>query len=476
MPSIVLLALLATSAPASADEARLSERPNLLFFLTDDQRNDLLGVAGHPFLQTPIIDRLAEGGVRFENAFVTTSICAASRASILTGLYERTHKYTFGTPPIAEEHCLSSYPALLQGAGYRTGFIGKFGVGVPAPLRQKMFDEFTPIDRNPYFHEQPDGSLRHETDLAADHAIDFLQRGRDDGPFCLSISFNAPHAEDNDKENHYPWPPSADGLYEDVEIPSPPLSDPAHFEALPEFLRESMNRIRYYWRFDTPEKYEKNLRAYYRMITGIDHAIGRVLDELETLGLSENTVILFMSDNGYYLGERGLSGKWSHFEESLRVPLIVFDPRLPESKRGRVVDPIALNVDLAPTLLDLAGVDRPELYQGQSLVPLIQEEETPDWRTDFFCEHLFDNPNIPKWEGVRGLRWKYANYFEQDPPFEFLHDLQEDPEERLNLAKDPEHAEDPARLRARAEELRDQLGGKYSPEAFPTVRRLQQGN
>ncbi|NQT12518.1 MAG: sulfatase-like hydrolase/transferase, partial [Planctomycetes bacterium] len=193
------------SQEVSADD----DRPNILFFLVDDQRNDTLGCAGHPILETPTVDRLAETGVRFANMFVTTSICAASRASIFTSLHERTHRFTFGTPPISELHTGASYPAVLRKHGYRTGFIGKFGVGVAGDGKSAMFDYFQPIGRNPYLKKQPDGTLRHESELAGDRAIEFLQSNPTDRPFCLSVSFNAVHAEDADKRpgiGHYPWP------------------------------------------------------------------------------------------------------------------------------------------------------------------------------------------------------------------------------------------------------------------------------
>ena len=194
-----------------------TNRPNIMFFLIDDQRNDTLGCAGHPIIQTPVIDSLAAGGVRFSNAFVTTSICAASRASIFTGLYERTHGYTFGTPPISSSHMSNSYPTLLGKAGYRTGFIGKYGVNTEGEPESGMFDFFKPHGGAPYFKKQPDGSLRHETEIAGDRAIEFLNSNPEGKPFCLSVSFHAVHAVDNDKENHYPWPKAVDGMYSYVD-------------------------------------------------------------------------------------------------------------------------------------------------------------------------------------------------------------------------------------------------------------------
>lgn len=464
-----LLACFLSSVAVSTLQAQVGgpgkTRPNILFLLTDDQRFDAMNVAGHPFLKTPHMDRLAREGVRFRNAFVTTPICAASRASILTGLHERTHKFTFGTPPIAAQFCLHSYPFLLRQAGYRTGLIGKFGVGVDAGMAAKMFDLLVPIGY-PYQRKQKDGTTRHIDQIATDKAIEFLKEQDPKKPFCLSISFNSPHAQDGKLDDLYPAPKTTADLYGDVRIPPPPRGDDKHFQAEPVFLRQALNRIRWYWQFDTPEKFARNVRDYYRMISGIDHEIGRLLAELERLGLLENTVVVFLSDNGYFLGERGFSGKWVHYEESIRVPLIIADPRLPADRRGETSGALALNIDLTPTFLALAGLDIPADMQGKNLLPLVHGKKTP-WRTDFFCEHLMVHKDIPQWEGVRGERYVYAKYFGQKPPYEFLHDLQEDPHELRNLAGNKEHAPLLERLRRRTVELRDAYGGPYSLERFP---------
>ena len=442
-----------------------AERPNIVFFLSDDHRWDRMGCAGHPFLQTPTMDQMAADGVRFANAFVTTSICAASRASILTGMYERTHRYTFGTPPLSNDIIDTSYPVQLRKSGYRTGFIGKFGVGVNSGEQRRMFDYFQPISSNPYLKKQPDGSLRHESELCGDRAIEFLKSNQQGRPFCLSISFNAAHAKDDDKRpgtGHFPWPKSVDGLYEDVEITEPRLSTPEIYAAHPDFLKESLNRERFFWRWDTTEKYRTNIRAYYRMISGIDGVMNRVLSELNKLDLADNTIIIFSGDNGYYEGQRGFAGKWSHYEESLRVPLIILDPRAPQTRRGQVLKPMALNLDIPATILHYAGIDIPGSYQGRSLVDLINGNLSQPWRTDTFCEHLMDEASIPKWEGVRGTRFVYARYFQQVPEYEFLHDLQEDPDQLSNLVDNPQYAEELQRMRTRCDQLRDQYGGKFS--------------
>jgi arylsulfatase A-like enzyme len=447
----------------TGDQAR-ADQPNILFLLIDDQRDDTLGCAGHPIIQTPVVDSLAAEGVRFRNAFVTTSICAASRASVLTGLYERTHGYTFGKPPISVAHMAESYPAILHEAGYHTGFIGKYGVKADGKPEHEIFDVYEPSPYS-YLLEQPDGSKRHATEIKGDQAIRFLKDNPRGKPFCLSISFNAPHAVDGDMEDHYPWPKAMDGLYDDVKIPAPRLGDASIFDNHPEFLKTSMNRIRYGWRWDTPEKYQKNMKAYFRMLSGIDRVIGRVRKELDKLHLAENTVIIYMGDNGYYMGDRGFAGKWSHYEQSLRVPLIVYDPRLPKQKRGLISDEMALNIDVPATMLALAGAKIPTHYQGRDLSLLLQDEDALNWRDDFFCEHLMENEHIPKWEGVRGKRYVYARYFEQQPVYEYLHDLKTDPDQLVNLASQVEHRDILAQMRKRYNELKGQIRERSPTES-----------
>ena len=434
------------------------ERPNVLFFLIDDQRNDTLGCAGHPIVKTPNVDRLAEQGVRFENAFVTTAICAASRASIFTSLHERTHGYTFGKPPVADKYLSNGYPALFKKAGYRTGFVGKYGIN---PKQTQYFDAYEEIRGSPYHHEQPDGSTRHETELSGDFAVDFIEES--DGPFCLSVSFNASHADDGNHVpgvGHFPWPKAVDGMYEDVEIANPRLADPSVRERLPEFFGESsMNRQRWYWRWDTPEKYDTNIRAYYRMLSGIDNTIGRVVRALEAKGIADDTIIVYMGDNGYMMGDRGMAGKWNHFEQSLRVPMIIYDPRVKQKKAFRTESEVVLNIDLAPTFLEAAGIEAPTYYQGRSLLSMVKGKKARNWRDDFFCEHLMERAEIPKYEGVRGERYVYARYFEHD--YEFLHDLKADPDQLVNYANNPEYSRVLAKMEARCDELRDEYGGKY---------------
>ncbi len=345
---------------------------------------------------------------------------------------------------------MESYPGELRAAGYRTGFCGKWGVRMEGDARKELFD-WIRVRRAPYMKPLEGGGERHLTDITADDAVEFLEANPPGQAFCLTVSFNAPHAEDANPLQ-YIWPAELDGLYDDVDIPPPPLADPAFFDSLPEFLKTSENRVRWGWRFDEEQKRMDMTRGYARMITGVDRALGRILDGLERLELADDTVVVFTSDNGYFLGERGFAGKWLVHEPSIRVPLIVFDPRRMVEPGGGLLEHVALNVDLAPTLLDLAGVPLPDGYEGQSLVPLL-DGESPDWRTDFLYEHHFAHPRIPRSEGVRGPRWTYVRYYAQDPVFEELYDRWTDPLQARNLATDPEHAAVLARLRRRCDEL-----------------------
>lgn len=425
-------------------------RPNILVIVTDDQRWDMMGHVT-PALHTPAMDRLARNGQSFRHAYVTTSICAASRASILTGLVERTHGYTFGTPPLTRNLVESSYPARLRREGYRTGLVGKLGVRMAPGAAAEMFDAFVPLSP-PYRREQPDGTTRHLTDVTADRAVEFLAAQDGGDPFCLSVSFNAPHAEDSNPEQ-YIWPEALSELYRDHVVPPAPLSDDAFVASQPQFIQDSLNRVRWTWRFDTPEKYQSMVIGYYRMISGVDAAIGRIVAALKDQGLDQNTIVIFTSDNGYFLNDRGFAGKWLPYDASLRVPLIIVDPRSPESRRGTTHDAMALNVDLAPTILDLSGCDPSPRTQGRSLLPLLQGSLPADWRTEFFCEHRMVHPQIPRHEGVRTARYRYSRYVDVAPVFEELYDLERDPLETRNLADDPHHAAVLESLRTRTAEF-----------------------
>jgi arylsulfatase A-like enzyme len=407
-----------------------AKKPNIIFILTDDQRSDALGFAGNPIIQTPEMDRLAAEGIYFENAFVTTPICAASRASILTGLYERTHGYTFGQGDIKESYINQSYPVELRKAGYYTGFFGKFGINYSDFAG--LFDQGEEYDRNMKFSDQRGYFFKtlgqdtvHLTRYTGQQAIDFIQDAPIEKPFLLSLSFSAPHAHDP-AELQYFWSPEYDTMYQDVLIHNPLLGEDSYFQAQPDYVRTGENRTRWNWRFDSPEKYQHSVKGYYRMISEVDAEIGKIRKALEEKELAENTVIILMGDNGYFLGERQLAGKWLMYDNSIRVPLIVFDPR---AEGGKRVGSFALNIDVSSTISDLAGMKSPNSWQGLSLLsPQISQ------RKEFLTEHLWQTPIIPPSESIRTERWKYFRYI-NDPEHEELYDLNADPLEINNLAE-----------------------------------------
>jgi arylsulfatase A-like enzyme len=407
--------------------------PNIIFILTDDQRWDALGYADNPLIKTPEMDKLANDGVYFRNAFVTTPICAASRASIFTGLYERTHGYTFGQGNIKEPYIRNSYPVLMKKAGYYTGFFGKFGVQYDSIA--SLFDVSDSYDRNVkfkdyrgYFYKTLGNDTVHLTRYTGQQAIDFITNAPGDRPFCLSLSFSAPHAHDPAEEQYF-WQEAAGTLYQKVHIPPPVLSEDKYFEEQPEYVKTGENRTRWHWRYDTPEKYQHSMKGYYRMISGVDAEIGKIRKTLEKKGLAENTVILFMGDNGYFEGERQLAGKWLMYDNSLRVPMIIYDPR---SKDHQDINEMALNVDIPATILDLAGVKIPENWQGKSLSGFFSGQNPLANRESFICEHLWDVPIIAPSEGIRTKKWKYFRY-RKDMAHEELYDLENDPKEITNL-------------------------------------------
>jgi arylsulfatase A-like enzyme len=488
----ILQLLLASTAIAAA-----APRPNIVFILADDLRWDAMGCAGHPLLKTPNLDRLAAGGTRFANAFVTTSICAVSRASILTGQYARRHGIHDFQKPIANLD--ATYPALLRAGGYYTGFIGKWGTAQNNRdyfLRCAAAFDFWAGDmgQTAFWHERacnhlanngtsqqtnffcscpaaarraegcgPHGphpalkDLVHaETEFVPAKIRSFLDQRDAARPFCLSVSLKAPHG---------PWrgyAPRYNNDFENADIPR--RGNVTLEEALrqPEFLRRSLESEHGLRLIQNPDERNKLLRQYYRLIEGLDFCVGEVLRELHQRGLAGNTVIVFTSDNGHFAAEHGFFGKWLMHEESIRVPLIVADPRAPQKQRGQVCGAMALNIDIAPTILELAGLRPPGTMQGRSLLPLLRDPKAKG-REAFFYEHLYTHaPKPPRHiepcEGVRTRDWKYIVWLDQaGPAREELYDLRNDPLEMKNLAGAPSAAAKLAALRRQHQTMRASL-------------------
>ena len=425
-------------------------RPNILFLFTDDQPQSCLGIAGNQEIKTPHLDELARRGTFFNNAFVTTAICCSSRASILTGQTMRRHGITDFKQPLSAEAFEQSYPALLRKAGYRTGYLGKYAIGNPGMhprercLPASAFDEWYGFPQAINFKQTVDGETRFLTEVMTEKAVTFLQSSKPDQPFCLTVAFKEPHGPFN-----Y-FDPKVPNIYKDVDLTPPSTFSREAFDGQPAFLRKSLNGDGSVKRLNDLAAYQKTIRTFYRTVTRADTAVGEILAELKRLGLDDNTVVIFSSDHGTLLGDHGLFGKWLMYENSIRVPLIIYDPRVDSKRAGARPGEIALNIDLAPTMLALAGLKIPAGMQGKSLMPVVRGEST-DWRSHFYYEHTYNtNPPrspIAKVEGIRTERWKYTRYPDAEPLFEQLFDLEADPLEQTNLVTARAHAAILAQLR-----------------------------
>ena len=444
--ALIWLAVLTLAAKAQ------ERRPNIVFILADDLRWNTLGCMGDTIIQTPNLDQLAAQGALFRNCFATTSISCVSRASIFTGQYERRHGIPNFSKALSASQWAQTYPALLRQAGYRTAFIGKFGVGGQSAIALKAgeFDFWrgVPGQGGRYFIEPTDPTQTHATARFGNQALEFLKGCTNNQPFCLSLSFNAPHARDGEKREFQP-DLRDENRYATNQIPHPPTANREFFERLQPFVQKSEGHHRWTNRFATDEKFQRTMRDYYRLVTGIDREIGRIRNELAQRHLDGNTLIIFTSDNGWFAGDRELADKWLMYEESIRLPLVIYDPRLPPAQRGKTVDAMTLNLDIAPTILDIARLPVPKEMQGRSLFPLLITNALNDWRKEFFYEHHYAPEIIPPSEGIRTERWSFIHWLPPNPEVEELYDLAVDPLEAHNLANDSQHAETLADLRAR---------------------------
>ncbi len=473
--------LLSTGCNPHTEKSNRQDPVNILFIFTDDQRWDALGYAGNTIIQTPNLDSLAAQGTYFENAFVTTAICCVSRASVLTGQYGRFSGVQDFFTPIDLE---TTYPRYLQEGGYYTGFIGKWGtLELDTNYFMRAADLFNfwagSMGQSNYWHERgcnfvrnngisdkhnflcdcpPDARgfrgeeirvgkanmvdpVNQETHVIPMKVKKFLDQRNVDKPFCLSISFKSPHGPWSDYDEKFQH------SYEGIPMPVAASVDDADAVSRPEFLQRSLNGIgdleKIQTALDIDGPLQNSIRQYYRLINGMDQAVGDIVNELKRRGLYDNTVIIFYSDNGYFMWEHGFTGKWLMYEESLRVPGFIFDPRhIRDGVRSREM---VLNIDLAPTIMELAGLKIPDHMQGKSLLPLLEDPDIP-FREDFFYEHLYrhmkEDQHIERSEGLRTRDWKYIRYINQDgPASEELYHISEDLLEMNDLSEDPGYLE-----------------------------------
>lgn len=428
-------------------------RPNIIFILTDDHRSDALGAMGNSMIKTPNLDALAKRGTLFKKAYVTTSICCVSRASLLTGQYQSRHKINDFKTCLSKKALAKTYPALLKNAGYKLGFIGKFGLDAKRQP-DTLFDYWASAREEQPVYEMinKSGKMIHHTDSVGKDIRQFLNQFAGKEPFCLSVSFKAPHELDGNPPT-FPAQERYKEYYQNVSFPEPVTADPKYWNSFPEFFRSDKNIARARWKplLSTPALRQETIRNYYRLITGVDEVVGNMVAQLKELEIDKNTIIIFMGDNGLSLGEHGLEGKWYGFEESIRVPLIISGAPLPRKLRKEETDKIALNIDIAPTILALAGVPVPSTIQGMDLIGMMKKKSTA--RKDFFYEHTYlGGAAIPKVEGVVSQNFKYMKYIEHN--YEELYNTQKDPNETSNIIRKKSEKSALKKLRKRYAELR----------------------
>jgi N-acetylglucosamine-6-sulfatase len=444
--------LLMIFALVAAQSDRQQQRPpNIVFILVDDLRWDDFGAAGHPFVKTPNIDRIGSEGAFFRNAFLVAPLCSPSRASFLTGQYPRTHGIIDNVNRSAASHQLITFPFLLRQSGYTTAFIGKWHMGNDDSPRPG-FDRWVSFKGqgsylNPEINDdgkdvKPSGYI---TDLLTGYAIEFIKR-RHDKPYLVYLAHKAIHPEvmqhDDGSVNlaqseHFIPAERHRNLFIGEKIPRRPnaMRPPTGKRALERKIG------------DLPAlgantaTSDEAVLGRLRSLMAVEEGVGEILKALKETGQLDNTVIVFTSDNGYFYGEHGLSvERRLAYEESIRMPLLI---RYPKAIKGGVMrDEFALNIDLAPTLLELAGVSAPIRMEGRSLLPLLKGAKT-GWRKSFLIEYYSDKvfPRVHQmgYKAVRNERWKYIHYFELEGMDE-LYDLKADPYEMRNIIRQPRAA------------------------------------
>mgnify|MGYP003773382907 FL=1 len=463
------------------------ERPNILFIMTDDHASHAMSCYGSQVNKTPNLDRIAAGGMRFTNSFCTNSICAPCRAVILTGKYS--HINGLIDNAVKFDGSQQTFPKLLRQAGYETAIIGKWHLKTdPTGFDYWNILPGQGVYYNPVTIEmgQRKNHEGYVTDILTDYALDWLKGRKDGKPFCLMFHHKAPHRE---------WEPGPKYLmlYDDVQIPEPATLFDDYVGRGRAAKEQDMTIAKTMTKRDlklvtpgklTPEqqakwdaaygpkneafeqanlqgkdlvrwKYQRYMKDYLRCIASVDESVGRVLDYLDQAGLADNTIVIYTSDQGFYLGDHGWFDKRFMYEESLRMPLVVRYPK--EIKAGSVNDDIVLNLDFGETFLDYAGVSVPADMQGRSLRLLLQGRTPSDWRTSMYY-HYYEYPavhSVKRHYGVRTQRYKLIHFYNDIDEWE-LYDLKTDPDEMQNVYSDPQYADVVKELTAELTRLRAQ--------------------
>lgn len=432
---LVLILFSAFSQAIRAQEKSPQIKPrNVIFILSDDHRYDFMGFMDTPkFLETPALDRMAAQGAHLQNAFVTTSLCSPSRASILTGMYPAKHGVVDNDSPLPEGNTF--FPEYLQKSGYKTAFMGKWHMGNSGDEPQPGFDQWVSFaGQGVYFDPKlnVDGKrIDHKgyiTDLLTDYAVDWIEK-QGETPFFLYLSHKAVHAEFQPAKRHL-W------KYDSVKLdyPASMANTEENYRDKPQWVREQRNS----WHgvdflFHGQMDFDTFYRRYCETLLAVDESVAKIFDTLEKNGMLESTLVIYMGDNGFCFGEHGLIDKRHAYEESMRVPMLAHCPEL--ISPGRKIPQMLLNIDIAPTILATAGVPTPEEMDGESFLPLLRGDPV-EWRKEFFYVYYWERPfpHTPTMFALRTDRYKYITYhgiWDNDE----LYDLQNDPHEMNNLIK-----------------------------------------
>ena len=479
---VVILFGCSSEKPIGVDSVR---RPNIIFIMTDDHTHDQMSSAGNDLIKTPGMDRLAREGVRFGNAFSTNSLCAPSRATILTGCYSAVNGImgnSEGKDRVeALDTSLPTFPLLLQGVGYQTGIVGKWHL--PHDPRGFDYSSILPGQGVYYDPEFIENGVRKQfkgyvTDIITDQALEYLDGVDHDKPFCLVYQHKGPHRPFTPAKRH-------EDLYQNIDFPYPEtfyddystrliagkakdmrfdISVAGDYEDLPSGLSDLEKKKWVYQRF---------VKDHYRSVASIDEGISRVLDYLDEHDLARDTLVIYTTDNGFFLGEHGWYDKRFMYEPALRIPLLVRYPE--EIEASAVEERMVMNVDIAPTILDYAGVTIPEVMQGESLRPLLEDEDI-EWRKSIFYSYYenswalrdasrsemsdpsfnyFTAHRIGPHRGVRTDRFKLIEFYSKSDYWEFF-DLKNDPHEVKNLYSNPAYASEITDLKVELRRLQTQ--------------------
>lgn len=456
--------------PLILERTGAKEKPmNVIFILSDDHRFDFMGFTGKvPWLETPNMDRMANEGAHVKNAFVTTSLCSPSRASILTGLFSHTHGIIDNQAP--DPGNLTFFPQYLQKAGYQTGFFGKWHMGSNKDDPRPGFDQWVSFKGQGVYYN-PTLNINGEkvvykdstyiSELLTDLNLEWLEKRDKDKPFFAYLSHKAVHAG---------FKPARKDLndYKEEELIFPPSynltkDDTYKKHGIPEWVKQQ----RYSWHgvdymYHGGHNFETFFKAYCETLKGIDESIGRVLTYLENEGIADNTMVIYMGDNGFSFGEHGLIDKRHAYEESMKVPFLVWAPGIMKEKK--VVEAMVQNIDVAPTVLELAGLEAPDHFQGKSFLPLLKGEVPNDWRKRIYYEYYWEYtyPQTPTVHAVRTDRYKYIRYHGVWDSNE-LYDIEADPYEMNNLIRKPEHQQMIKELRSDIDTWLEETEGMSIP-------------